>query len=94
MEVADPEDKPALEFNMAEADAEFAVAQVEEMVEQQAILESIQDEAEVEANRTLIRQKQAEADALFVKLDAEIAMRRPERSSRRGRSCSCRVCIR
>ena len=62
MEVADPEeddaDKPALGFNMAEAEAEFTVAQAAEMAEQLAILESIQDEAYVEANRQFLRQEQ------------------------------------
>ncbi|KAE8812180.1 hypothetical protein D1007_10785 [Hordeum vulgare] len=42
------------------------------MVEQQTILDSIRDEAEVEANRRLIRQRQAEAEALFDELDTEI----------------------
>lgn len=59
-------------LNMAEADADFVVAQAEEMVEQQVILDSIRDEAELEANRRLIRQRQAEADALFDELHAEI----------------------
>lgn len=76
MELADPEEEeaeqPAPGFNMAEAEAEFAVAQSAEMAEQQAILESIQDEAYVEANRKFIRQEQAASDALFAELDAEI----------------------
>ena len=42
------------------------------MAEQQAILESIQDEAYVEANRPFLRQEQAASDALFAELDAEI----------------------
>ena len=42
------------------------------MAEQQAILESIQDEAYVEANRAFLRREQAESDALFAELDAEI----------------------
>ncbi|KAE8770519.1 Cysteinyl-tRNA synthetase [Hordeum vulgare] len=72
MEVVDPEEEePAPWFNMTEADAEFVVAQAKEMGKQQAILESIHDEAEVEANRELIRKKQSEADTLFDKLDAE-----------------------
>jgi hypothetical protein len=74
MEVADLEEdeaeQPAPGFNMAEA--EFAVAQAAEMAEQQAILESIQDEAYVEANRAFLRQEQAASDALFAELDAEI----------------------
>ncbi|KAE8772697.1 hypothetical protein D1007_55224 [Hordeum vulgare] len=36
------------------------------------MLDSISDEAEVEANRRFIRQRQAEADALFDELKAEI----------------------
>ena len=58
MQVVDPEENeaeqelaPAPDFNMEDAEAEFAVAQVDEMAEQQAILESIQEEAYVEANR-------------------------------------------
>jgi hypothetical protein len=42
------------------------------MAEQQAILESFQDEAYVEANRTFLRQEQTTSDALFAELDAEI----------------------
>ncbi|KAE8785286.1 hypothetical protein D1007_41032 [Hordeum vulgare] len=42
------------------------------MMEQQAILDSIRDDAGVEANRRLIRQRQAESDTLFNELDAEI----------------------
>ena len=37
-----------------------------------AILESIQDEAYVEANRAFLRRERAEFDALFAELDAEI----------------------
>ncbi|KAE8805134.1 hypothetical protein D1007_18877 [Hordeum vulgare] len=59
-------------WSMAEAEAEFDVAQSMEMAEQQAILDSIRDETEVEANRRLIRQRQSEADALFDELDTEI----------------------
>ncbi|KAE8802146.1 putative LRR receptor-like serine/threonine-protein kinase [Hordeum vulgare] len=55
-----------------EVEAEFVVAQSKEMAKQHAILDSIRDEAEVEANRQLIRQRQAEADAFFDELDAEI----------------------
>ncbi|KAE8788086.1 Cysteinyl-tRNA synthetase [Hordeum vulgare] len=74
MKVADPrEDETASGFNIAEANAEFAAAQVEEMAEQHDILESIQNEVEVEANRKLIRQKQAKANALFNELDTKIA---------------------
>ncbi|KAE8792404.1 hypothetical protein D1007_33010 [Hordeum vulgare] len=42
------------------------------MTEQQAILNFIRDEAEMETNRRLIRQRQVEANALFDELDAEI----------------------
>ena len=42
------------------------------MAEQHAILESIQDEAYVEANRAFLRREQAESDALFTKLNTEI----------------------
>ncbi|KAE8769914.1 putative laccase-11 [Hordeum vulgare] len=57
------EEAPGL--SMAKAEAEFAVAQPKEMTEQQAILDSIRDEAEVEANRRLIPQRHAKADTLF-----------------------------
>ncbi|KAE8793558.1 hypothetical protein D1007_31843 [Hordeum vulgare] len=46
---------------------------VEMIMEQHAIMESIQDEAEVEANRRVIRQMHAEEDALFDVPDAEMA---------------------
>ncbi|KAE8788999.1 hypothetical protein D1007_36860 [Hordeum vulgare] len=42
------------------------------MPEQQAILDSIWDEPEVKDNRRLIRQRQAEAEALLDELDTEI----------------------
>ena len=42
---------------MEQAEAEFAVAQSDEMAKQQAILESIQDEAYVEANRAFLRRE-------------------------------------
>ncbi|KAE8790081.1 hypothetical protein D1007_35596 [Hordeum vulgare] len=57
---------------MRESEAVFTVAQAEEMTEQQAIPESIEDEAEVEANWELLRQKQAEADALCAELEADM----------------------
>ncbi|KAE8810310.1 Cysteinyl-tRNA synthetase [Hordeum vulgare] len=61
MEVTDLEedeaDQPATGFNMAEVEAEFIVAQAEEMAEQEAILESSQDKAYVEANRHFLQQK-------------------------------------
>ncbi|KAI5009684.1 hypothetical protein ZWY2020_011821 [Hordeum vulgare] len=69
----DKEDQPAPGLNMAEADAEFVITQAKEIAEHQDILDSIQDEAEVLANCRLIRQRRAEADALFYELDAEIA---------------------
>ena len=59
-------------FTMEQAEAEFAVAQSDEMAEQQAILESIQDETYVEANRAFLQREQAESNALFTELDAEI----------------------
>ncbi|KAE8788642.1 hypothetical protein D1007_37209 [Hordeum vulgare] len=59
---------------MAEAEAALVVAQSKEMTEQHAILDSIRDEAGVKANRRLIRQRQAEADALFDELDTEIEL--------------------
>ncbi|KAE8815248.1 hypothetical protein D1007_07378 [Hordeum vulgare] len=46
------EEPPGL--SMAEEEAEFVVAQSGEMADQQAILDSIRDVAEVEANRRLI----------------------------------------
>ena len=65
-------------FNMEQAEAEFVVAQSDEMAEQQAILESIQDEAYVEANRAFLRREKAESDALFVELNAEIQVEEAE----------------
>ncbi|KAE8786367.1 Cysteinyl-tRNA synthetase [Hordeum vulgare] len=77
MEVTDAEedeaDQPPQVFNLEEADAEFVVAQAEVMAVQQAILESIQDEVKVLANRELTRQRHAEVDALLDELDAEKA---------------------
>ena len=74
MEVADPEEdeaeQPAPGFNMAEA--EFIVAQSAEMAEQHAILESIQNEPYVEANRRFIRQERVATDALFDEVEAEM----------------------
>ncbi|KAE8819149.1 Auxin response factor 4 [Hordeum vulgare] len=63
----------ALGLNMAKAGVEFVVAQADKMTEQQVILDSIRDEAEVESNRRHIRQRQAGADALFDELEAKIA---------------------
>ncbi|KAE8775548.1 Cysteinyl-tRNA synthetase [Hordeum vulgare] len=48
---------PAPRFNMVDVEAEFAVAQADEMAEQQAILESIQNEDYVEATRRFIQQE-------------------------------------
>ncbi|KAE8796780.1 hypothetical protein D1007_28075 [Hordeum vulgare] len=42
------------------------------MTEQQAILNSIRDEAKVEANRWLIQQRHAEVDVLFDEVETEI----------------------
>ena len=74
--MADPEEdeaeQPGAAFNMAKAEAEFAVTLAAEMVEQQVILDSIQDEAYVVANRAFLRQEQAASDALFAELDADI----------------------
>jgi hypothetical protein len=73
MEVEEP-DQQVSGFTMEQALDEYAVAQSDEMAEQQAILESIQDEASVSANRALLRRRQAETDALFAfleELDAE-----------------------
>ncbi|KAI5021567.1 hypothetical protein ZWY2020_058297 [Hordeum vulgare] len=71
----DEEDQPAPGLTMVEAHAEFAIAQAEEMLEQDAILDSIQDEAKVLANHMLIPHRHAKADALFDELDAEIAIK-------------------
>ncbi|KAE8773673.1 hypothetical protein D1007_54076 [Hordeum vulgare] len=64
------EEAPGL--SMVKAHAEFVVAQSKEMAKQHAIMDSIWDEAEVEANCRLIWQRQTEADALFYDLDAKI----------------------
>ena len=53
MEAEEPDQRVSA-FNMEQAEAEFAVAQSDEMAEQQAILESIQDEDYVEANRAFL----------------------------------------
>ena len=65
-------------FNMEQAEAEFAVAQTEEMVDQQAILEAIQNEAYVKANRAFLRREQRESDALFAELNMEAGVEHPE----------------
>ncbi|KAE8820699.1 putative LRR receptor-like serine/threonine-protein kinase [Hordeum vulgare] len=62
----------APDLSMTKAEAEFAVAQSEEMAEEQAILDTIRDEAEVKANQRIIRQRSAEADTLFDEMDVEI----------------------
>ena len=72
-EAEQPEEElaPAPGFNTEDAEAEFAVAQASVMAKQQAILESNQEEAYVEANWQFIRQKRAATGALFAELDAE-----------------------
>ncbi|KAE8805932.1 putative laccase-11 [Hordeum vulgare] len=70
--VEDDLEEEAPGLSMADEKAEFAVAQSKEMAEHHTILDSIRDEAEVETNRRLIRQRQAEADALFDELEAKI----------------------
>ncbi|KAE8801246.1 hypothetical protein D1007_23141 [Hordeum vulgare] len=57
---------------MSEAEAEFTVAQTEEMTKQHAVLDSIRDETEVEANCRLIWQRQTEADTLFDEIETDI----------------------
>ena len=57
---------------MEDAEAEFTVAQATEMAEQQAIRESIQYEAYVEANPQFIRQELVATGALFDEDEAEI----------------------
>ncbi|KAE8771282.1 Speckle-type POZ protein-like protein [Hordeum vulgare] len=49
---------------MAKTEAELAVSEADEMAEQQAILDSISDKAEWEANRRLIRQSSSATHAL------------------------------
>ncbi|KAE8808307.1 Cysteinyl-tRNA synthetase [Hordeum vulgare] len=63
---------PTPGFNIKQAEAEFAIAQSKEKVEQWAILKSIQDEAYVDANRRFIRQERAATGALFAELYAEM----------------------
>ncbi|KAE8790922.1 Cysteinyl-tRNA synthetase [Hordeum vulgare] len=76
MKVADQEEDEAEQtapgLNITEAEEEFAITQAEETTEQQDILESIQDEAYVEANSRFLQQKQAEDDMLFAKLKADM----------------------
>ncbi|KAE8781709.1 Cysteinyl-tRNA synthetase [Hordeum vulgare] len=66
----DEAEQPAPGFNMVVVKAKFVVAQAKEMTKQSTILESIDDEAEVEANPELLRQKQAKNDKLFTELKA------------------------
>ena len=56
-EATEPEEEPTpvAGYTMKDAMAEFAGARAAEMAQQQAILESIQDEAYVEAYRQFIR---------------------------------------
>ncbi|KAE8785097.1 hypothetical protein D1007_41259 [Hordeum vulgare] len=60
-------------LNMAEAKAKFAIAQAEQITEQQVILDSIRDETEVKANHRIIWQRQAGADALYDEFEVDIA---------------------
>ena len=61
---ADPE--PEYDgFTMEDALAEFELAQAEKAAEQHVILESIQDEAYVEANWRFIWHRRAEMNELF-----------------------------
>ncbi|KAE8796660.1 hypothetical protein D1007_28282 [Hordeum vulgare] len=72
MEVGDVEDdeEAAPVFHMDQVEAEFAIAQVDEMAEQHAI----QDEASVESNRRFIRLERTVTDGLFADLKAEEKM--------------------
>jgi hypothetical protein len=63
-------------FAMEDALVELGVAQVEDAAEQQAILESIQSELEVEANRRYIH----EVDMAHEELFADEEMKRTRRS--------------
>ncbi|KAM3412603.1 hypothetical protein ACQJBY_003995 [Aegilops geniculata] len=72
VEEAEQPEQQLPSFNMEQMEAEFAIAQSDEMAEQQAILEFIQDQAYVEANRAFLRQEKAASDALFAELDTEI----------------------
>jgi hypothetical protein len=63
---------PALAgFNMPEALAEYKVVWAKEAAEQQAILESIQSKAEVEANHRFLWQVAAEVDEIFADTDSD-----------------------
>jgi hypothetical protein len=68
MEVEVP-DQQVSGFTMEQALEQYALTQSDDLAEQSAILESIQDEASVSANRALLRRRQAETDALFASLD-------------------------
>ena len=76
MEVEEEEteepDQQVSPFKMEQAEAEFVVAQSDKMVEQQAILESSQDETYVDTNQAFLQREQTETDMLFAELDAEI----------------------
>ncbi|KAE8790266.1 hypothetical protein D1007_35407 [Hordeum vulgare] len=58
-------------FAMADTEAEYEAVQVREVAKHTAILESVQDEAFVEANRQFVPQKQAATKVLFNELDAK-----------------------
>ncbi|KAE8785512.1 hypothetical protein D1007_40750 [Hordeum vulgare] len=64
---------------MNKAKAQFTIAHAQEMAGQETILDSVRDEAKVEANHRLIRQRQAKVHALFDELDTEeTAAEKPE----------------
>lgn len=56
---------------MDAAVAEFKVAQTEEEVEQQATLDSIQSELEVEANLRYLREADAELEEVFADMKSD-----------------------
>lgn len=62
---------PAAGFAMDDALAEFEVAQAEEEAEQQAILESIQSEVEVAANRRYLCEADVELEELFADMESD-----------------------
>ncbi|KAE8805920.1 Auxin response factor 4 [Hordeum vulgare] len=92
MEEDEPEEEEedpeihAMGLNMTEAETEFIVAEPEEMVEQHAILDSIRVEAGVKANRRVIWQRQAKADALYADLKANIAVEEAVAEASEGRA--------
>ncbi|KAE8802450.1 hypothetical protein D1007_22006 [Hordeum vulgare] len=77
--VGRPSHSPKLEQEEKDqAETDFAVAQANEMAEQQAILEFTKDDAYVKANQRFIRQELAGTGALFNKVEAEVAVKVPE----------------